>query len=281
MFSPICSTSCGCFLNQGGTMTADSRGSRCTKMPRSFERSSNASATSFFGGRGCEFDISFFVRNESVSWGRVTAQRRGKCYYGLVHLRTPSVRCVVPAGVFDAFGWCASDVLEWRAARWDTATPIDGADPARMVFVVRPGAAEFLPREPAFAHAFGLGLTDEDALAPWAIDDATDLLFARRVRPGDALWLAADNLNALFWGLHDWAHFHNHGPFVQRAWTELQCDATALAWLWANRDRVPGMQETRWERLRVEAEALSRARFAAEGMEWAEGELAAGRGRGR
>jgi hypothetical protein len=171
----------------------------------------------------------------------------------------------VPAGVFDAFGWCASDVLEWRAARWDTATPIDGADPARMVFDVRPGAAEFLPREPAFAHAFGLGLTDEDALAPWAIDDATDLLYARRVRPGDALWLAADNLNALFWGLHDWAHFHNHGPFVQRAWTELQCDAAALVWLWINREAVT-LDGATWERVRREVAAVSSGRFASEGV---------------
>ncbi|MGD0529037.1 MAG: hypothetical protein ABSE49_28120, partial [Polyangiaceae bacterium] len=129
----------------------------------------------------------------------------------VVHLATPPAPRLVPDGVFDAFGWCASDVLEWRAPAgvWDDATPIDGADPARMVFVTRRGVAEFLPRELACLHAFGLGLTDEEALAPWAIDDATDRLHARRVRPHDALWLAADNLNALFWGLHDWAHFHS------------------------------------------------------------------------
>jgi len=120
-----------------------------------------------------------------------------------------------------------------------------------------------LPCEIARLHAFGLGLTTEQALAPWAIDDATDALYARRARPRDVLWLAADNLNALFWGLHDWAHFHNHGPFAQRAWTELQCDAAALAWLWANRERVP-IGEERWERLRGQVQALSEARFAAE-----------------
>jgi hypothetical protein len=180
--------------------------------------------------------------------------------------------------VFDAFGWCASDELEWRRppAQWDGATPIDGSDPTRMVFVLhadgadRPGA--FLPRELARLHAIGLGLGDEDALAPWAIDDATDGLYARRLRPRDVLWLAADNLNALFWGLHDWAHFHNHGPFVEVAWTELQCDASALAWLWVNRDRVP-LSEAAWERVRREVEALSRGRFAAEGKTLADGAL--------
>ena len=99
-------------------------------------------------------------------------------------------------------------------------TPIDGSDPARMVFVFRadaPAAVGALPRELASLHAFGLGLQDEMALAPYAIDDATDLLFEARARPRDALWLAADNLNALFWGLHDWAHSHNHGPFEERA----------------------------------------------------------------
>jgi hypothetical protein len=141
---------------------------------------------------------------------------------------------------------------------------VDGSDPARMVFVTRPGAGLFLPRELARLHAFGLGLAEEDALAPWAIDEATDGLYARRVRPGDALWLAADNLNALFWGLHDWAHFHNHGPFEQRAWTELQCDVTALAWLWENRARIP-VGEAAWERVRRGVVQLSRVRFAGEG----------------
>ena len=186
----------------------------------------------------------------------------------VVVLATPPVRRIVPDGVFDAFGWCESDELEWRApaGSWDASTPIDGADPARMVFVTRPGAAAFLPRELARVHAFGLGLTVEEALAPWAIDDATDGFYELSVRPRDALWLAADNLNALFWGLHDWAHFHSHGPFEQRAWTELQCDATALAWLWGNRARVP-LDEAVWERLRRQVAAVSRARFAGEGRE--------------
>jgi hypothetical protein len=166
--------------------------------------------------------------------------------------------------VFDAFAWCESDLLEWRRPRpeFDLSTPIDGSDPARMVFVFRQNCA-FLPRELARLHAFGLGLDEEEALAPYAIDDATDELFARRVRPGDLLWLAADNLNALVWGLHDWAHFHNHGPFERRAWTELQCDGAALSWLWRNRDAV-GVDAPTFARVRAEIEALGRRRFAAE-----------------
>ena len=184
----------------------------------------------------------------------------------VVHLRTPPLPLVVPAHVFDAYGWCASDALEWRRPldRWDAASARDGSDPARMVFVMRE-PCDHLPRELARLHAFGLGLDDEQALAPWAIDDATDVLYERRTRPGDLFWLAADNLNALFWGLHDWAHFHNHGPFEERAWTELQCDASALAWLWMNRDQLP-LPERAWEQLRRQASVLSAARFAGEGL---------------
>jgi hypothetical protein len=183
----------------------------------------------------------------------------------------------VPEGIFDALSWCASDQLEWRCpAVWHAGTPIDGGDPARMVFVVRPGAASFLPTELAAVHAFGLGLTDEQALAPWAIDDATDGLYTHGTRPRDALWLAADNLNALFWGLHDWAHFHNHGSFEphQRSWTELHCDASALAWLWINRAQVP-LTDAAWEQLRTEVVALSRKRFEADGARLDEAKLAA------
>jgi hypothetical protein len=196
-----------------------------------------------------------------------------------VRLATPPTACVVPDGVFDAFGWCASDELEWRRAPapFDDGTPIDGRDPARMVFVMHARLPDderaFLPRELARLHATGLGLRDEDALAPWAIDDAADGLYARRRRPRDVFWLAADNLNALFWGLHDWSHFHNHGPFVEIAWTELQCDASALAWLWQNRSQVP-IEACVWERVREEVESLSRARFAAESLDFAQAQRA-------
>jgi hypothetical protein len=195
-------------------------------------------------------------------------------------LVTPAPACVVPPGVFDAFGWCASDSLEWRRPAKtrndaDDAVPLDSSNPPGMVFVLRMGC-DFLPRELARLHAVGLGLGDEEALAPWGIDEATDALYARRVRPRDVLWLAADTLNALFWGLHDWAHFHSHGPFEQRAWTELQCDATALAWLWINREKVR-LTPDAWERVRQQAAALSRARFEDEAIAFDEGPLEADR----
>ncbi|HEY8091993.1 MAG TPA: hypothetical protein VIF09_29230 [Polyangiaceae bacterium] len=191
----------------------------------------------------------------------------------VVHLATPPVQRLVPADVFDAFGWCASDVLEWRCPdgpryRWDASGRIDGSDPARMVFVLRGSPegdpAPFLPRELARLHAFDLGLGEEQALAPWAIDDATDGLHAHGIRPASALWVAADNLNALFWALHDWAHFHNHGPFEERALTELQCDASALVWLWQNRALVP-LDDGAWEDTRRDVVSLCAGRFASEG----------------
>jgi hypothetical protein len=180
-------------------------------------------------------------------------------------LPTPPARRIVPDGVFDAFGWCASDTLEWRrpSVDFDLESAVDGSDPARMVFVFHRDEGDLLPREVARLHAPGLDLHDEWALAPYAIDDATDVLFEKRRRPRDVLWLAADNLNALFWGLHDWAHFHNHGPFdteLQRAWTEVQCDATALSWLWLAR-AVVGLDAPRWQTLRGQVVRLCAGRF--------------------
>ncbi len=185
----------------------------------------------------------------------------------LTRLSTAPLPLLVPAAVFDAFGWCASTTLDWwhPAGGIDLATPVDGTDPTRMVFVFAAGApAGFLPRELARLHAYGLGFEDEEALAPYGIDDATDGLFGRRLPPRDVLALAADNLNALFWGLHDWAHFHNHGPLDEPAWTELQCDTAALAWIVANRAEI-GLDEGRLARLHAELVALSARRFAGEG----------------
>ena len=147
---------------------------------------------------------------------------------------------VVRDGVFDAWSWCASDVLEWRIPRetsLDTRGSIASDNPPDLVFVMRE-RVEVLPRELARLHAFGYGLDEEECLAPWAIDDATDLLYAHRVRPRDVFWLAAPSLPALVWGLHDWVHFHNHGPFDDPPTTELQCDLVALAWLRLNAERV-------------------------------------------
>ena len=179
-------------------------------------------------------------------------------------LDVPPMSCVVPDGVFDAWSWCESDVIEWR--RPAGAPPfgvehdvIGGENPPGLVFVMREECS-FLPRELARLHAFGYGLDEELALAPWAIDDATDLLYERRARPRDVFWLAATTLDALVWGLHDWAHFHNHGPFDQPAMTELQCDLLALAWLRANAQRI-GLEEGRLVKVARDLAALSRRRF--------------------
>ena len=168
----------------------------------------------------------------------------------------------MPEGVFDAFGWCESDWLEWRCpvGAFRESTPIDGSDPERMVFVFRE-PCQFLPCELAKVHAFGYGFDQEWALAPYAIDDATDAFFARTLQPRSLVFLAADNLNALFWGLHDWVHFHNHGPFDRVAWTELQCDLTALHWLARSRRRI-GISVSRFDSLVHEIDELATKRFA-------------------
>jgi hypothetical protein len=180
-------------------------------------------------------------------------------------LATLPVPRIVPDFVFDAFGWCRSRSLEWRRpASWRGAldTEVTARNPSGMAFVMRE-PCEFLPRELARLHVESLGLTDEWALAPYGIDDATDELFAHRVAPESVFWLAASDLAGLVWGLHDWAHFHNHGPFEARAWTELQCDAAALVWLWVNRSAV-GVDSAGWDRTRSALSAVAAARFAEE-----------------
>jgi hypothetical protein len=185
-------------------------------------------------------------------------------------LATPPIRRVVPDSVFDAFGWCPSDTLEWRRSdAWTrpahgTSVEVTEANPPGMVFVMRE-ACEFLPRELARLHAPGIGLSDEWALAPYGIDDASDELYARRVVPGSLLWLFARDLAGLVWGLHDWAHFHNHGPFEARALTELQCDVAALVWLWLNRSAV-GIDDATWERARLALSGVALGRFSEEGV---------------
>jgi hypothetical protein len=181
-------------------------------------------------------------------------------------LDVPPMPCVVRGGVFDAWSWCASDVLEWRRPISTSplaTTTIEGQNPSGLVFVMR-SECSFLPRELARLHAFGYGLVDELALAPYAIDDATDLLYAHELRPGDVFWLAANDLEALVWGLHDWAHFHNHGPFDQPAMTELQCDLIALAWLRRNAPSVFDAREDTpaiLEKVAIDLARLSQRRF--------------------
>lgn len=200
-------------------------------------------------------------------------------------LEVPTLRCPLdaiskPLGarVFDAWAWCASDTLEWRMPsssilhdgsadkpRIDTSVGIDEQNPADLVFVFKDSAdSSFLPRELARFHARGYGLEEEWALAPYAIDDATDLLYERRIRPSDMFWLAAPSLRALVWGLHDWAHFHNHGPFDEPALTELACDLVALEWLRINATPI-GIGAADIDRVALELAALSRIRFEAEG----------------
>jgi len=176
---------------------------------------------------------------------------------------------MVHTSVFDAFGWHASTVVEWCSASGigEPSLPTS-ANPPGLGFVLRgeKGAFAFLPREGCALHLPRLPLPqDADMLAPWAIDDATDLLYEHRVAPHDALFLATTSLAALYWGLHDWAHFHSHGPFEQIAATELQCDVSALVWLTLNRD-VLGLDDTHLEALRCSALELTAARAASEGV---------------
>lgn len=187
-----------------------------------------------------------------------------------IRLRVDPLPCVVPARVFDAFGWCASDALDLlvpddAARAFDADVSLEGALPERLLFVAHGDAGE-LPLEHACLHAPGVGFGDERALAPWGIDAATDGLFEMRRSPRDVFRLYADNLNALFWGLHDWVHFHNHGPFEERALTELQCDATAFAWCVANAAALAplGVTPARLAALRDEALRAAQARLAAE-----------------
>ncbi|HEX7664395.1 MAG TPA: hypothetical protein VF407_07795 [Polyangiaceae bacterium] len=192
-------------------------------------------------------------------------------------LATPHLPRLVPDGVFDAFEWTTSKTLEWWRPhdRWDCSIVDQAENPSGMTFVLREGRGEFLPRELACMHATGCGFENEQALAPYGIDDATDLLYERQSPPNETMWLVADGLRALFWGLHDWAHFHNHGPFEERAWTELQCDASALVWLAIAKGVVPSLHEETWDELRASAVAISRKRFEDEGKSFDEDLLSA------
>ncbi len=185
-------------------------------------------------------------------------------------LRVPAMPCVVSGGVFDAWSWCASDVLEWKHfGRLDSERALDTttlSNPADLVFVMKDAeSASFLPRELACLHANGFGFDERTwALAPYAIDDATDLLYEHRVRPRDVLALAAPSLPALVWGLHDWAHFHNHGPFEDPPLTELGCDLLALAWLRLNHE-VVGLGADALAKIAHELAVITRRRFAEAG----------------
>ncbi|MBK6693513.1 MAG: hypothetical protein IPG50_15090 [Myxococcales bacterium] len=204
-----------------------------------------------------------------------------------LRLSTPPLPCLTAPAVWDAFGWCQSTTLTLRKPPGPLAPgeAIDGKNPDAMAFVFRKDdAAPFLPRELAALHiprlcaagAQGHECEREWILAPYAIDDATDELFAHQVPPDTVFELAADRLTALVWGLHDWAHFHNHGPFEERAETELQCDAAALVWLRVNRITL-ACDDAHWEAMRRALVVLSERRFESEGRAFDEARLSAER----
>ncbi len=182
-------------------------------------------------------------------------------------LQVPPVPLRVPPAVFDAFGWSVSFELTCRYPDAGLArVPSLSADnPAGMAFVFT-APCDFLPQELAKLHVSELAHEGEWVLAPYAIDDATDLLYERNIAPSSVLCLATRSLAGLFWGLHDWAHFHNHGPFEERAYTEHQCDFAALTWLRGNAAALGIDAETLAEVDAVVKE-IGRARFAAEGIE--------------
>ena len=75
---------------------------------------------------------------------------------------------------------CSSGADPRHQRQLDKSIAIDAQNPAELVFVFKDGAdSSFLPRELARFHAKGYGLEEEWALAPYAIDDATDLLYER------------------------------------------------------------------------------------------------------
>lgn len=182
-----------------------------------------------------------------------------------VRLWVPPLPRVVGEGVFDGYGHSRSEGFVWRrpAGRALERNPL-GAELPRGVAFVFHGETLGLPAELARLHVGGsYGLEEERCLAPYAIDDATDRLFEERVAAEKLFWVATDNLDGLFWALHDWSHFHNHGPFEDPTATELQCDLSALAWLYLNAERV-GLAPEELEALRVQCAANQQKRCEAQ-----------------
>lgn len=148
----------------------------------------------------------------------------------------------------------------------DASRRLTSDNPPGMAFVfVSP--CDFLPSELASVHVPKLSRPKERILAPYAIDDATDDLHALKVTPFDVMCLATDSIAGVFWGLHDWAHFHNHGPFEveHRPWNELQCDLAALAWLARNRKAL-SLSDAQLDELIVDWEGIARSRFEENGQ---------------
>jgi hypothetical protein len=167
--------------------------------------------------------------------------------------RVPPIGCAVSPEVFDAYAWNTSSTVRIRRPSTLARAPLFSEDnPSEMGFVVSE-RGNFLPREDATLHFPDLCTPGESLLAPYAIDDATDELYAHNVPADTCMVLVSRSVRGLFWGLHDWAHFHNHGPFENVPETELQCDLAALAWMKLNREL--------WNAADHELETLAQAVF--------------------
>ncbi len=174
-------------------------------------------------------------------------------------LSVPPQPRLVPDGIFDAWSWCESDTLAWSPCDLARRRITDGTNPSDLLFLMH-AECSFLPRELAELHAPQMKGQDTWALAPYAIDDATDGFYEHRVRPRDILSLHAPSIPAVVWGLHDWAHFHNHGPFDDPPMTELQCDLVALAWIRLNAESLR-LGAADLENIRADLAVLARSRF--------------------
>jgi hypothetical protein len=167
--------------------------------------------------------------------------------------RVPPIACAVSPDVFDAYAWSTSSTVHIRQPYALARAPLFSDDnPSEMGFVLSE-RGHFLPHEDATLHFPDLCEPGETLLAPYAIDDATDELYAHDVAADTCMELVSRSVRGVFWGLHDWAHFHNHGPFENIPETELQCDLAALAWMKLNRDL--------WHATDAELETLARAVF--------------------
>lgn len=174
-------------------------------------------------------------------------------------LLTPPIARVVPDGVFDAYAWAEPQWLFWHHdGEFDRELPTSD-NPPGAVFLLDTRVIE-LPSEPAELHVPAIVRTGTRCLAPWGIDAATDGLFAQRIPPSSCLALATSSLAGLFWGLHDWFHFHHHGSLFDAAWTELQCDRAAFAWTALNASAI-GLDARQLEMLARRVRALGEARF--------------------
>lgn len=183
-------------------------------------------------------------------------------------IATPPLRRLVEAAVFDDFRWCSPTTLTLRLpeGRLPAGPDPTSRNPPGLAFVFSDSSAiSSLPRELAHLHVGRLSTEEEWCLAPWGIDAATDGLWEERAEPSANFSLAVTTLEALFWGLHDWVHFHHHGPFERVAETELQCDFGALAWIAWNRAILP-IDEPAFAPLAKAVAKLAAARLVGEGL---------------